>query len=275
MANHRKIFCSKSLIPINQNGSDSLLNNTSSSFSESEIFFESPSANAKLRAERKDQGKQKFKAGKVTRTLSSEPIDASPKKMKLAETCEPTISIMQLPPFESRAERAARRRAVAEAKRPRSQEIPGSSSEQFKLSAPIDIQCKGTCSQVAESPSTVPQDYTNDPIITSSLMEDNTDIMQEQEATKNTSIFNNDTEMNLINFFQPPAPTNQDRLARDLRTLLDRMTNMESLLTKRHNQMCKELEADKFHKQQVSEMVAQTRKIIGTLTKSRSHDQIN
>ncbi|KAG7817537.1 hypothetical protein KL919_003270 [Ogataea angusta] len=262
MTGYRKVFSSISVLPVGDNSADTIINSISSSSSGPELS-ESPSANAKMRAIRKEkksiqmsvlapiephQDKQEDNNNRVMGSTNQHISEISTSQ---------EITNVEAPSWEPKIQKAGRKRRVVDSddETPRHQHF-----------APNEVQCMGTASQ-PDSTAPTTDEFSLDPIITSSFIEGDLETAKRSQSPRcepgNSTIQNEEDTTLVSNNSSKLADQNQ--MTGTLSSFLTRLQQMEAFIKKRQKHMRQELEASEVDRKQIIDIISQTQEILSSL----------
>ncbi|ESW96082.1 hypothetical protein KL918_000030 [Ogataea parapolymorpha] len=262
MTSYRKVFSSISVLPIGENSADTIINSLSSSSSGPELS-ESPSANAKMRANRKEE---KSIQSSVLAPIESYLDDQEEKKTAAACTANQPISMASTPrevknteasSWKSKIRKGGRKRRVVDS----DDETPR--KQQFD---PNEVHCMGTASQ-PDLPATITDEFSLDPIITSSFIEGDLECIRRSQSPRcgpGDLTIQTEEDTTLVSNNNLKS-ANQDQLTGTLSSFLNRLRQMETFVVKRQRHMHQELEASEVDRKQLIDIISQTQEILGGL----------
>ncbi|KAG7796445.1 hypothetical protein KL944_005094 [Ogataea haglerorum] len=265
MTSYRKVFSSISVLPVGENSADTIIKSINGSSSGPELS-ESPSANAKLRANRKEE-----KSIQSSLLLPSEPHRGGQKKAKVSIVSSDSQprSMVSTPWKVNNAETSSWKPKIQKEGRKRRVVDSDDEIEKQQQFDPNEVQCMGTPSQ-SELGATIIDEFSLDPIITSSLIEGDMESVRRSQSPRcwpgdSTNQTEEDTTLVGGNSLKLAS---QNQVAGTLSSFLDRLRQMEAFIIKRQRHMHQELETNEAARKQLIDIISQTEKILSSLNPS-------
>ncbi|KAG7876961.1 hypothetical protein KL937_005080 [Ogataea polymorpha] len=260
MTSYRKVFSSISALPIGENSADTIISSLSSSSSGPELS-ESPSAKAKMRANRKEE-----RSIQSSVLAPIEPyLDGQEKKTTATSSTNQSISVASTLQGVKNTETSGQPKIRKEGRKRRVVDSDDETPRKQQFD-PNEVHCMGTTSQPDLS-ATITDEFSLDPIITSSYIEEDSECMRRSQSPRSrpgdlTIQTEEDTTLVSNNNLKS---VDQDQLTGTLSSFLIRLRQMETFVVKRQRHIHQELEASELDRKQLVYIISQTQEILGGL----------